>query len=166
MQQTKDINTQGRDDVHPHLHLGQSPNGAIGAAWPPASVSACFLTYQKKHYIFSLKIGAFKHTHPVLTLLGSQWDIATLWTSSKAHSFPWKNILFFIIFTPSTIKNYFKRWQLGEAILCLLHMGIRQFLVTGERWVEGHTPSLEENFSLNRGFTDLEKTFHIEGGES
>lgn len=31
--------------------------------------------------------------------------------------------------------------------------------------MEGNTPSLEENFSFNRGVTNLEKTFHIEGGE-
>lgn len=34
----------------------------------------------------------------------------------------------------------------------------------GERWVEGNNASCE-NFSLNRGVTNLEKTFHIEGGE-
>lgn len=31
--------------------------------------------------------------------------------------------------------------------------------------MEGNTPSLEENFSLNRGLTNLEKTFHIESEE-
>lgn len=28
--------------------------------------------------MFSLKTDQLKHTHPILTLLGSQWDVATL----------------------------------------------------------------------------------------
>lgn len=31
--------------------------------------------------------------------------------------------------------------------------------------MEGNIPSFEENFGLNGEFTDLGKTFHIDGGE-
>lgn len=39
------------------------------------------------------------------------------------------------------------------------------FSIPGERWLEGDIPSPEEHFSLFRGFTNLGKTFHTEGGE-
>lgn len=37
--------------------------------------------------------------------------------------------------------------------------------IPGEGCVEGNIPSLEENISLHRGFTNLEKIFHVDHGE-
>lgn len=47
----------------------------------------------------------------------------------------------------------------------VLHMLSWVISMCGEGRVERNTPSLEGNFSFNRGVTNLEKMFHIEGGE-